>query len=86
MVIRSEVEAEILRLHHVEKWPIGTIAAQLNVHHDVVTRVIASGGACSGPGYQDRSRFGQAGPLSSGKRDHPGSGKRDRARSGKRDQ
>ena len=40
---------------------------------------------CSSPGYQDRSRFGQAGPLSSGNRDHPGSGKRDRARSGKRD-
>ena len=32
---------------------------------------------CSSPGYQDRSRFGQAGPLSSGNRDHPGSGKRD---------
>ena len=42
--------------------------------------------ACSGPGYQDHSRFGQAGPLSSGIRDHPGSGKRDHVRSGKRDQ
>jgi transposase len=45
MVIRSEVEAEILRLHHVEKWPIGTIARHLHVHHDVVTRVIATDGA-----------------------------------------
>lgn len=45
MVIRSEVEAEILRLHDVEKWPVGTIAAQLHVHHDVVTRVIATNGA-----------------------------------------
>lgn len=44
MVIRDEAEAEILRLHHVEKWPIGTIAAHLHVHHDVVTRVLASGG------------------------------------------
>lgn len=44
MVIRSDVEAEILRLHHVEKWPVGTIAAHLHVHHDVVTRVLASGG------------------------------------------
>lgn len=44
MVIRGETEAEILRLHHVEKWPVGTIAAQLHVHHDVVTRVIASEG------------------------------------------
>jgi transposase len=44
VVIRSEVEAEILRLHDVEKWPVGTIAGHLQVHHDVVTRVIASGG------------------------------------------
>ena len=45
MVIRSEVEAEILRLHHVEKWPIGTIAGHLQVHHDVVARVITTDGA-----------------------------------------
>ena len=45
MVIRIEVEAEILRLHYVEKWPVGTIAAHLQVHHDVVTRVIATDGA-----------------------------------------
>ncbi len=45
MVIRDEVEAEILRLHHVEKWPTATIAAHLQVHHDVVTRVITTGGA-----------------------------------------
>jgi transposase len=44
MVIRNEVELEILRLHDVERWPVGTIAAHLQVHHDVVTRVIASGG------------------------------------------
>jgi transposase len=44
MVIRSEAEAEILRLHDVEKWPVGTIASYLQVHHDVVTRVIRSGG------------------------------------------
>ena len=45
MVIRDDDEAEILRLHHVEKWPPGTIAAHLQVHHSVVTRVIATGGA-----------------------------------------
>jgi transposase len=45
MVIRGEAEAEILRLYHVEKWPTATIAAHLHVHHDVVTRVIASEGA-----------------------------------------
>ncbi len=44
MVIRGEIEAEILRLHHVENWPVGTIAEQLHVHHDVVTRVITSDG------------------------------------------
>jgi len=45
MVIRSEAEAEILRLHHVEKWPVATIAVYLHVHHDVVTRVITNEGA-----------------------------------------
>lgn len=45
MVIRKETTAEILRLHHVEKWPPGTIAAHLGVHHSVVARVIAADGA-----------------------------------------
>lgn len=44
MVIRNEVEAEILRLHDVEEWPVGTIAAHLQVHHDAVSRVVTSGG------------------------------------------
>lgn len=35
-----ERTAEILRLYHAEKWPIGTIAAQLNIHHSVVRRVL----------------------------------------------
>jgi transposase len=34
----------ILRLHHVEKWPVGTIASQLSVHHDVVRRVLRQAG------------------------------------------
>jgi transposase len=45
MVIRGEVEVEILRLHHVEKWPVATIAGHLHVHHDVVTRVLTTDGA-----------------------------------------
>lgn len=45
MVSRDEDEAEILRLHHVEKWPPATIAGHLHVHHSVVTRVIAADGA-----------------------------------------
>jgi transposase len=43
-VISPELEAQILRLAQVEKWPIGTIAAQLGVHHDVVARVLRQAG------------------------------------------
>jgi transposase len=32
--------AEIVRLHFAEKWHVGTIAAQLSLHHDAVERVI----------------------------------------------
>jgi transposase len=44
MTIPPEVEAQILRLHHVEKWRRGTIARQLHVHHGTVTRVLAQAG------------------------------------------
>ena len=43
-MISPEREAEILRLCHAEKWKIGTIAAQLGVHHDTVRRVLAQAG------------------------------------------
>ena len=36
MTISKELEASILRYHHVEKWRVGTIANQLHVHHSVV--------------------------------------------------
>jgi len=39
-VIPRELEVRILRLYIAEKWPVGTIAAQLGVHHDVVERVL----------------------------------------------
>lgn len=39
-MIPKETEAEIIRLHHVEKWPIGTIARFLGVHHTTVQRVL----------------------------------------------
>jgi len=42
-MISPELEAEILRLYHAEKWKPGTIAAQLHVHHEVVERVIEQG-------------------------------------------
>jgi len=43
-MIPRALEAEILRLHHAEHWPIGTIAAQLRVHHSTVRRVLAQAG------------------------------------------
>ena len=39
-MIPRALEAEIVRLHHTEHWPIGTIAAQLRVHHGTVRRVL----------------------------------------------
>lgn len=43
-MIPRALEAEILRLHHTEHWPIGTIASQLRVHHSTVRRVLAQAG------------------------------------------
>ncbi len=44
MSISSEVEGQILRYYHVEKWRIGTIARQLGVHHGTVQRVLLRAG------------------------------------------
>ena len=33
MVIPPDIEAQILRYYHAEKWTVGTIARQLHVHH-----------------------------------------------------
>lgn len=43
-MISKEKEADILRLHHAEKWPVGTIAVQLGVHHTTVQRVLGQAG------------------------------------------
>ena len=43
-MISKELEAEVLRLHHAEKWPVGTIASQLHLHHSTVTRVLTQAG------------------------------------------
>lgn len=43
-MISKESEAEIVRLYHGEKWPIGTIAGQLGVHHTTVQRVLRQQG------------------------------------------
>ena len=44
MSVSSELEAQILRYYHVEKWRIGTIARQLHVHHGTVQRVLLRAG------------------------------------------
>lgn len=44
MTISKELEASILRYHHVEKWRVGTIANQLRIHHSVVKRVLTQAG------------------------------------------
>lgn len=44
MTISEDLKANILRYHHVEKWRVGTIARQLNVHHTTVKRVLSETG------------------------------------------
>ncbi len=41
MTLAPDLVAQILRLHTVEKWRVGTIARQLHVHRDAVRRVLA---------------------------------------------
>ena len=43
-MVSPETEALILRLHHAEKWPPGTIAHQLGIHHSVVERILDQAG------------------------------------------
>lgn len=44
MAISDELRAQILRYHHVEKWRVGTISRQLNVHHSTIKRVLSGTG------------------------------------------
>lgn len=44
MTLSADLEAQILRYHHVEKWPINTIAKQLRLHHGSVERVLRQAG------------------------------------------
>jgi transposase len=43
-MIPDELATKILRLHLVEGWPVGTIAKELGVHHETVTRVLRDAG------------------------------------------
>ncbi|XXY47518.1 IS21 family transposase [Sorangium sp. So ce269] len=42
--VTAEESATILRLHHVEGWPVGTISAELGRHHDTIEGVLADAG------------------------------------------
>ena len=41
MILTPEIEAQILRYYHAERWRVGTIATQLQLHRDTVARVLA---------------------------------------------
>ena len=43
-MISPDLEAQILRYYHAEKWLVGTIARQLRIHPDTVNRVLAQAG------------------------------------------
>src|SRR5208282_5320824 len=44
MTVSPELEAQILRYYHAEKWRIGTIATQLGVHYSTVASVLSQAG------------------------------------------
>lgn len=44
MTLAPERQAEILRLYHIEKWRLNTIARQLQVHHSTVERIVLRAG------------------------------------------
>jgi hypothetical protein len=44
MTISPDLEAQVLRYYHAERWRIGTIAHQLGLHHGTVERVLAQAG------------------------------------------
>lgn len=47
MAISDELKAKILRYYHVEKWRIGTIVRQLNIHHTTIKRVLSNTGVAT---------------------------------------
>ncbi len=44
MALTPEIEAQILRFYHAERWRVGTIATQLGLHPDTIARVLAQAG------------------------------------------
>ena len=53
-MISKELESEILRLYHAEKWRVGTISRELRVHHSVVRRVLDEEGNARGRAHRGR--------------------------------
>ena len=60
MTIPPDIEAQILRYYHAERWRVGTIAKQLRVHRDTVARVLAQAGL---PGLAKRDRPSKIDPY-----------------------
>ena len=56
VTILPDLEAQILRYYHAEKWRINTIARQLHVHHGTVARVLAQAGLPRGAQVQRASQ------------------------------
>src|ERR1039458_4087739 len=50
-MISRALEAEILRLHHAEGWPGGTLSRPLHVHHSTVWRVLGQAGIAAAHQY-----------------------------------
>jgi len=48
-MISAELEAQILRYHLVEKWPVGLIARTLKIHHTTVRRALHDKGVVAPP-------------------------------------
>ncbi len=44
MALTPEIEAQILRYYHAERWRVGTIATQLQLHRDTVARILTQAG------------------------------------------
>ena len=57
MALTPEVEAEVVRLYHAERWPRGTIARQLGIHHTTVSRVLRQRGLLPGPAVQRKTKL-----------------------------
>jgi transposase len=63
VTISKELEAKILRYHYAEHWRVGTITAQLGIHHSVVQRVLSQAGVPKSERQQRPSKIDPYLPL-----------------------